>query len=108
MAVLREGEGRTAISEFKVLKRYDHFSLVEWKLKTGRTHQIRVHAKHIGHPVACDPVYGTEKNFSHIGQMLHSKHLKFVHPTTKKVLEFDSELPDYFKEILKKLDSKKE
>ena len=103
MAVLREGEGRTAISEFRVLKRFSGFTLVEWALKTGRTHQIRVHAKHMGHPVACDPVYGTEPNFGHVGQLLHSKHIKFVHPTSKKIMEFDSELPPYFAEIIKKL-----
>lgn len=108
MTVLREGEGRTAISEFKVLKRYSGFTLMEWHLKTGRTHQIRVHAKHIGHPVACDPVYGTTQNFGHTGQLLHSKHIKFVHPTTKEVMEFDCDLPDYFSEILNKLAPLKE
>lgn len=102
MAVLKDGEGRQAISSFRVLKRYVGYTLMEWSLKTGRTHQIRVHAKHIGHPVACDPVYGTE-NFGHCGQLLHSKHIKFSHPTTKKVMEFDSNLPDYFENILKKL-----
>ncbi len=102
MAVLKDGEGRQAISSFRVLKRYVGYTLMEWSLKTGRTHQIRVHAKHIGHPVACDPVYGTE-NFGHCGQLLHSKHIKFSHPTTKKVIEFDTYLPDYFENILKKL-----
>ena len=105
MAVLPEGQGKTAISEFKVLKRFGAFTLMEWKLKTGRTHQIRVHAKHIGHPVACDPVYNPKQNFSHIGQLLHSKHIKFVHPTSKKVMEFDSDLPPYFSNILAKLEA---
>lgn len=107
MAVLLPGEGRTAISEFRVLKRYAGFTLMEWKLKTGRTHQIRVHAKHIGHPIACDPIYGTE-NFGHVGQLLHSKHIKFVHPNSKKIMEFDSNLPTYFENILKKLSPLKE
>lgn len=103
MAVLQKNEGRTAISTFRVLKRYVGYSLVEWTLKTGRTHQIRVHSKHIGHPIVCDPVYGTTQKFNHNGQLLHSKHIKFVHPTTQKTMEFDCPLPDYFVEILNSL-----
>ncbi len=105
MAVLPEGQGKTAISQFKVLKRFGSFTLMEWKLKTGRTHQIRVHAKHLGHPVACDPIYNPKQNFSHVGQLLHSKHIKFVHPTSKKIMEFDSDLPPYFSNILSKLEA---
>ena len=103
MAVLNDGEGRLAISTYRVLKRYSGYTLMEWILKTGRTHQIRVHAKHIGHPIVCDPVYGSGEKFGHIGQLLHSKRIKFSHPRTSKTMEFEVELPPYFENILKKL-----
>jgi 23S rRNA pseudouridine1911/1915/1917 synthase len=72
------------------------------KLKTGRTHQIRVHMKYIGHPVVGDDVYGSKTNkFGLEGQLLHSKILGFVHPTTNEYMEFESDLPDYFLKVLK-------
>ncbi len=96
--------GKEAITEFKVLKRYDGFTYIEVNIKTGRTHQIRVHMAEIGHPIVGDEVYSNGKNpFGIHGQMLHAYKLKFVHPTTKKEVEFEAPLPEYFKDILDKL-----
>lgn len=105
MAVCSPLEGRVAISNFKVLKRFKNFTLMEWTLQTGRTHQIRVHAKHLGHPVACDPLYGKSPELGHEGQLLHSKEITFEHPTTKKIMTFEAEIPDYFEKILQKLEN---
>ncbi len=106
MAVCPPFEGRVAISNFKVLKRFDKFSLMQWNLETGRTHQIRVHAKHMGHPVAADPIYGKSPQLGHCGQLLHSKKITFTHPRTNKVLEFEAPLPHFFEEILGQLENK--
>ena len=96
--------GKEAITEFKVLKRYDGFTYIEVNIKTGRTHQIRVHMAEIGHPIVGDEVYSNGKNpFGIHGQMLHAYKLKFVHPTTKKEIQFEAPLPKYFEEILDKL-----
>jgi len=93
---------KEAVTNFWVLKRYDKYTLVKLKLETGRTHQIRVHMKYIGHPVVGDDVYGSKNNkFGLSGQLLHSKTLGFIHPSTKEYMEFDSELPDYFEKVLK-------
>ena len=95
---------KEAITNFWVVERYGNYTLVKLKLKTGRTHQIRVHMKHISHPVVGDDVYGSKSNkFGLEGQLLHSKILGFVHPTTGKYMEFESELPDYFLKVLKKI-----
>lgn len=107
MAVCPPNEGKVAISTFRVLTRYDKHTLMEWTLKTGRTHQIRVHTKHIGHPVVADPVYGTPDEFGQKGQLLHSYYIKFTHPTSGKVMEFTAPLPQYFEEVLKKLEHTK-
>ncbi|ERK30345.1 RluA family pseudouridine synthase [Clostridium intestinale] len=102
MAIVKEG--REAITHYEVLENYDYTTLVKCNLETGRTHQIRVHMAHIGHPLVGDPVYGYKKSkFKLIGQMLHAKTLGFVHPTTKDFLEFSTELPSYFKNIIEKL-----
>lgn len=102
MAVL--SHGREAITNFKVLTRYSNYTLCEFSLKTGRTHQIRVHAKHIGHPIVGDKEYGYKnQKFKLEGQLLHAYKLEFVHPTTNKIVRFESELPDYFKKVLKGL-----
>ena len=101
MAVV-EG-GKPAITNFTVLERFDGYTLVECRLETGRTHQIRVHMKYIGHPLVGDPLYGPKKNIGTTGQYLHAKIIGFNHPRTNEYLEFDSELPDNFKEILEKL-----
>lgn len=97
-------EGRQAVTNYKVLKRYNGYTLCEFKLETGRTHQIRVHAKHIGHPIVGDTVYGYKnQKFNLNGQLLHAKKLEFVHPTSKKLVSFEVDLPDYFIGILSKL-----
>ena len=96
--------GRNAVTDFKVVKRYEKYTLCEFSLKTGRTHQIRVHAKHIGHPIVGDKEYGFKnQKFNLNGQLLHAYKLEFVHPTTNKNVSFISELPDYFNKILKGL-----
>lgn len=96
---------KEAITNYEVIKRYRRYTLVKLKLETGRTHQIRVHMKYIGHPVVGDDVYGKEdKKFGLKGQLLHSKSIGFVHPTTKEYLEFESELPDYFKNVIEKIE----
>ena len=97
-------DGKEAITHFKVLKRYDKATLIELRLETGRTHQIRVHMDYIGHPLVNDPVYGNRKLFDETGQCLHAKELGFVHPTTGKYMQFDSELPECFTNILKKFE----
>ncbi len=91
---------KKAITHFKVLKRYKDASLIELKLETGRTHQIRVHMNYINHPVVNDPVYGRKKIINDFGQCLHAKTIGFIHPTTGKYMEFESELPEEFKNIL--------
>ncbi len=96
--------GKQAITHFKVLKRYGKYTLLEVKIETGRTHQIRVHMAEIGYPVVGDVVYSNGKNeFGVVGQMLHSYKLEFAHPTTQKHMELEAPLPPYFKEILEKL-----
>ena len=94
-------DGKEAITYFNVLKRFDKATLIELRLETGRTHQIRVHMDYIGHPVVNDPVYGNRKLFDDSGQCLHAKELGFVHPRTGEYMQFDSELPECFTNILK-------
>jgi len=94
---------KEAVTHFKVLERYKNATLIELKLETGRTHQIRVHMNYIGHPVVNDPVYGKRKLIDETGQCLHAKTLGFVHPTTNEYIEFDSNLPECFTNILDKL-----
>ncbi len=98
--------GKHAVTHFKVLERFKGYTLVELQLETGRTHQIRVHMKYIGFPLLGDPLYGPKKVEGEHGQYLHAKTLGFVHPRTKELLEFDSPLPDYFKEKLEELRNK--
>lgn len=101
-------KGRLAITEFKVLKRYDNHTLCEFNLKTGRTHQIRVHSKFIGHPIVGDPVYGYKnQKFNLNGQLLHAVKLELTHPATGERMTFTAPLPDYFLNVLTKLDNKK-
>lgn len=90
-----------AITHFKVLERFKNATLIEVQLETGRTHQIRVHMNYIGHPVVNDPVYGNKKLIDESGQCLHAKELGFVHPKTKEYVEFNSNLPDCFINVLK-------
>lgn len=96
--------GRNAITDYKVIKRFKDYTLCEFSLKTGRTHQIRVHAKHIGHPIVGDKEYGYKnQKFNLEGQLLHAKTLQFFHPSTQELVCFSAPLPDYFENILKKL-----
>lgn len=97
-------DGRHAVTHFKVLKRYRHYTLVSCHLETGRTHQIRVHMKYIGHPLAGDPLYGPRKTLPGHGQYLHARLLGFKHPRTGKQMTFTAPLPDYFRRMLDKLD----
>ena len=97
-------DGRNAVTHFEVLKRYRDYTLVKCILETGRTHQIRVHMKYIGHPLVGDPLYGPKKTIKGNGQFLHAGKLGFVHPTTGKLLVFEAPLPKIFQECLEKLD----
>ena len=100
MAVTKTG--RKAATNFEVIKRYAEFTLCRFILETGRTHQIRVHAKYMGHPVVGDKAYGFKKQkFALEGQLLHAYKLTFTHPTTGEVVSFTAPLPDYFEKVLK-------
>ena len=105
MAVVSPEKGKLAITDYTVLKRYkENFTLCRFDLHTGRTHQIRVHARHLGYPVVGDPVYGIKKQrFSLNGQLLHAWRLQFTHPATGEEMCFEAPLPDYFKSVLSKL-----
>ena len=104
MAVTRDNS-KPAITHFKVLQRFSNNTLMECKLVTGRTHQIRVHMSEIGHPVEGDPLYGsrTYDKLYKGGQLLTAYKLRLIHPTTKKEMEFQIELPSYFREIIDNL-----
>lgn len=105
MAVTRDG--REAITDFEVVKRYKGYTLVSFSLRTGRTHQIRVHSKHIGHPVVGDKTYNKNPDkLGANGQLLHAVGLGFIHPVSGQKMEFKSDLPQYFKDILDKLEEK--
>lgn len=96
-----QGSGRVAITDFKVLKRFEKCCLVEFALQTGRTHQIRVHSKYLNHPIVGDKLYGKEvKGLA--GQLLHAYKISFVHPRSGELMTFEADLPDYFKDYLKK------
>lgn len=97
-------DGRHAVTHFKVVKRYDNFTLVKCILETGRTHQIRVHMKYIGHPLVGDPLYGPRKVIGKNGQFLHAALLGFKHPRTGEEMVFEAPLPENFQKMLDKLD----
>lgn len=103
MAVVKNN-GKEAITHYKVLERFNHYTLVKCNLETGRTHQIRVHMAHIGHPLVGDTVYGFKKQrFKLQGQVLHAKELGFIHPTTSEYMKFTSNIPKYFEDLLENL-----
>ncbi|MGN1234409.1 MAG: RluA family pseudouridine synthase, partial [Christensenellaceae bacterium] len=105
MAVLPKGKGKNAVTDFEVEKRYRGFTLVRFTLQTGRTHQIRVHAKYLAHPVVGDPVYGYKnQKFKLNGQLLHAAFLTLTHPATGEAMTFEAPLPDYFLNVLKGLE----
>ena len=106
MAVTHQNS-RNAVTHWSVLERYRGYTHVRCKLETGRTHQIRVHMAHIGHPLLGDEVYGHAKlpEKGLVGQCLHAKELQFIHPRTGEAVHLDTELPDYFKEVLARLGS---
>lgn len=95
--------GKPAVTHFKVLERFDEFTLIECQLETGRTHQIRVHLNYIGYPIAGDPMYGPRKTLVGNGQFLHAQTIGFEHPKTHEELLFSSELPEVFDKQLKLL-----
>ena len=98
------GQGKRACTHWQVLERFGRFTLLACRLETGRTHQIRVHMAHIGHPLAGDPVYGPRSVIRELqGQCLHAKELGFRHPVTGQELRFDSPLPAYFTTFLERL-----
>ena len=102
MAVTKDG--KEAITHFKVLKRYENFTLLEIKIDTGRTHQIRVHLAEIGYPIVGDYIYSNGKNpFNVEGQMLHARQIEFVHPTTGKEMKIEAPIPEYFQRILNEM-----
>lgn len=98
-------DGKAAITHYKVIERFKAHTYIECQLETGRTHQIRVHMAHIGHPLVGDPVYGYKKQrFKLEGQMLHAGILGFIHPSSGEYMEFKSPLPEYFNNILNLLE----
>ena len=106
MAVTKEG--KEAITHFKVLQRYDKYTLLQVNIETGRTHQIRVHLSQIGYPIVGDEVYSNGKNEWNVkGQCLHAKSLEFIHPGTGTKMYLKAKMPEYFEEILKALEPRK-
>lgn len=101
MAVDRDG--RVAKTAFKVLERFQKYTLVEYELFTGRTHQIRVHSSFIHHPVVGDPVYGGSNKFGLDGQLLHAFKLVLAHPRSGEIMTFEAPIPQYFETVLNKL-----
>lgn len=101
MAVVKDG--RPAKTAYKVLERFGRYTLMEFELFTGRTHQIRVHCAYMRHPVVGDPLYGGSNAFGLKGQLLHAARLVVNHPSTGERMEFTAPLPDYFREVLAKL-----
>lgn len=101
-----KSDGRRAVTHYKVIRRYKDYTLMEFSLETGRTHQIRVHTKYLGHPVVGDPVYGYKtQKFRLNGQLLHAFRLELTHPKSGERMAFEAPLPDYFRAVLEKLDS---
>ncbi len=106
MAVVKVG-GREAVTHFEVVERFGQYTLVRCKLQTGRTHQIRVHMRHIGHPIAGDKTYGVKKEpFQLSGQLLHAGEIGFVHPETEEEMTFSVPMPEAFERVLQILRNK--
>ena len=105
MAVLPDGKGKIAVTDYEAVCRFGaDFTFCRFELQTGRTHQIRVHAKHLGHPIAGDPVYGYKKQkIKADGQLLHAWRLELTHPRTGERMVFNAPMPPAFREIMDKL-----
>ena len=104
MFVCRPGEGREAITHWQVIDSHDGYSHITCRLETGRTHQIRVHMAHTGHPLLGDTVYGNKKPYPGLeGQCLHAAKLTFIHPSTNEEITVEAPLPEWFEKVLKKL-----
>ena len=105
MAVVSEGKGKYAATNFETIRRYKKgYSLVRFRLETGRTHQIRVHCRYMGHPIVGDPVYGSKHcKFKLNGQLLHACKLTLTHPVTGERMTFEAPLPEYFRQVLEVL-----
>ena len=104
MAVCRPGEGREAVTHWQVVDSHDGYSHITCRLETGRTHQIRVHMAHTGHPLLGDTVYGNKKPYPGLeGQCLHAAKLTFIHPSTNEEITVEAPLPEWFEKVLKKL-----
>ena len=104
MCVCRPGEGREAVTHWQVIDSHDGYSHITCRLETGRTHQIRVHMAHTGHPLLGDVVYGNKKPYPGLdGQCLHAAKLTFIHPSTNEQITVETPLPDWFEKVLKKL-----
>ena len=99
--IVTDINSKDAITHFRVLKRFSNQTLIECRLETGRTHQIRVHMNYIGYPIYNDPVYGKSKKTTPFGQFLHSKSIRFIHPITKREIYIESEVPKEFSNYLK-------
>lgn len=101
---INEKNGKPAVTHYKVLKRFGKYTYMQFKLETGRTHQIRVHMSSIGHPLLGDELYSKNCPFKHLqGQTLHARTIGFIHPRTKEYMEFSAPLPKYFEDLLQKL-----
>lgn len=102
---INEKNGKPAITHYKVLERFGNYTYMQFKLETGRTHQIRVHMSSIGHPLLGDALYASGKSsFKNLsGQTLHAKTIGFIHPTTNEYMEFSAPLPEYFEKLLSQL-----
>ena len=96
-------DGRRAVTHYTVLERFGKYTLVRFELETGRTHQIRVHASHIHHPIVGDEVYGGSTALYKNGQLLHARQLVLTHPISGEGMTFEAELPEYFENVLEKL-----
>ncbi len=101
---INEKNGKPAVTHYKVLKRFGKYTYMQFKLETGRTHQIRVHMASIGHPLLGDELYSKNCPFKHLqGQTLHARTIGFIHPRTREYMEFSAPLPKYFDDLLQKL-----
>ena len=107
MAVSHDPNDRLAITDYKIIRLFEKYTFAEFQLKTGRTHQIRVHAQYLGHPVVGDVAYGYKKQeFKLNGQLLHSHYIEFTHPRTQERLNFEAPLPEYFQHVLDILEAR--